>query len=80
MARLCWGLMNCSFILNRLLLGNRAYAFGYIRLGLPYGLAVVRPDGSLNFQDLVQTLASPESQAEPPFSTDRAKRFASRDD
>jgi len=44
---------------------NRAYTFAQIRLGLPYGLIVVRQDGSLNFQDLVQTLASPESQAEP---------------
>jgi hypothetical protein len=47
---------------------NRAYTFAHIRLGLPYGLAVVRQDGSLNFQDLVQTLATPEDQAEPPPS------------
>ncbi len=47
---------------------NRAYTFAQIRLGLPYGLAVVRQDGSLNFQDLVQTLATPEDQAEPPPS------------
>lgn len=47
---------------------NRAYTLAQIRLGLPYGLAVVRQDGSLNFQDLVQTLATPEDQAEPPPS------------
>ena len=47
---------------------KQAYTFAHIRLGLPYGLAVVRPDGSLNFQDLGPTLAAPENQAEPPPS------------
>jgi flagellar motor protein MotB len=49
---------------------NQAYTFKQIRLGLPYGLAIVRPDGSLNFQELAQALASPEDQAESP-PTDR---------
>ena len=49
-------------------LGKRAYTFAQIRLRLPYGLAVVRPDGSLNLQDLGRTLAAPEHQAEPPPS------------
>ena len=47
---------------------KRAYTFAQIRLGLPYGLAVVRSDGSLNFQDLGQAFAAPEGQAEPPSS------------
>jgi hypothetical protein len=33
-------------------LKNQAYTFALIRLGLPYGLAIVRPDGSLNLADL----------------------------
>ncbi len=33
-------------------LKNQAYSFALIRLGLPHGLAIVRPDGSLNFADL----------------------------
>ena len=31
---------------------NQAYSFDQIRLGLPFGLAIVRQDGSLNFADL----------------------------
>ncbi len=42
---------------------NRAYTFAEIRLGLPYGLALVRPDGSLNLADLG---SSSESQDVPP--------------
>ncbi|MEO8325160.1 MAG: DUF748 domain-containing protein, partial [Nitrospirota bacterium] len=42
---------------------NRAYTFAEIRLGLPYGLAWIRPDGSLNLAEL----GSPtESQDVPP--------------
>jgi len=33
-------------------LKNQTYSFDQIRLGLPYGLAIVRQDGSLNFADL----------------------------
>lgn len=40
---------------------KRVYAFGEIRLGLPYGLVMVRPDGSLNLAELQLT---PEPQAE----------------
>ena len=31
---------------------NKAYTFAQVRLGLPHGLAIVRPDGSLNLADL----------------------------
>ena len=40
---------------------KRAYTFAEIRLGLPYGLVIVRPDGSLNLADLQPI---PDSQAE----------------
>ncbi|MCB9776235.1 MAG: DUF748 domain-containing protein [Nitrospiraceae bacterium] len=42
---------------------KRAYAFAEIRLGLPYGLAWVRADGSLNLAALG---SSPDSQDVPP--------------
>src|SRR5680860_180743 len=42
---------------------NRAYTFAEIRLGLPYGLAWVRPDGSLNLAELG---SSSDSQDVPP--------------
>ena len=42
---------------------KRAYAFAEIRLGLPYGLAWVRADGSLN---LAQLGSSSDSQDVPP--------------
>lgn len=44
---------------------KRAYTFTEIRLGLPYGLAWVRPDGSLNLAELG---SSSESQDIPPDS------------
>ena len=31
---------------------NQAYTFSHIRLSLPYGLAIVRPDGALNLAEL----------------------------
>jgi len=40
---------------------KRAYTFAEIRLGLPYGLVIVRPDGSLNLAVLQPT---PDPQAE----------------
>ncbi len=46
-------------------LASRAYSFAEIRLGLPYGLAVVRPDGSLNLAELG---SSSESQNAPSDS------------
>ncbi|MCW5784555.1 MAG: DUF748 domain-containing protein [Nitrospirales bacterium] len=42
---------------------KRAYAFAEIRLGLPYGLAWVRADGSLNLAELG---SSSDSQDVPP--------------
>ena len=44
----------------------QAYTFAQIRLGLPYGLAVIRPDGSLNLADLGPP--PDESLAESPSS------------
>ena len=45
-------------------LKNKAYTFSHIRLGLPHGLAVVRPDGSLNLADLGQTFQGSSSAVE----------------
>ncbi len=41
---------------------NQTYSFEQIHLGMPYGLAIVRPDGSLNLADLAN---SPEKTAAP---------------
>ncbi len=41
---------------------NQAYTFDEIRLGLPHGLAIVRPDGSLNLADL----GKPSDEKGPP--------------
>ncbi|WP_342348818.1 DUF748 domain-containing protein [uncultured Nitrospira sp.] len=48
---------------------NRAYTFAEIRLGLPYGLAMVGPDGSLNLAGLgssseVQPEENPSQESE----------------
>ncbi|MDR4494478.1 MAG: DUF748 domain-containing protein [Nitrospirales bacterium] len=40
---------------------KRAYDFSHIRLGLPYGLAIVRPDGVLNLADL-QPSSDPQAE------------------
>jgi Domain of Unknown Function (DUF748) len=54
-------------------LGKRAYTFAEIRLKLPYGLAWVRPDGSLNLAELgssseaqLDDNPSQESESLPP--------------
>ncbi|MDT3778590.1 DUF748 domain-containing protein [Nitrospira sp. MA-1] len=54
-------------------LGKRAYIFAEIRLKLPYGLAWVRPDGSLNLAELgssseaqLDDNPSQESESLPP--------------
>ncbi len=58
------GLVNCSLISNLAAsLVKRAYTFAEIRLGLPYGLAWVRADGSLNLAELG---SSSDSQDVPP--------------
>ncbi len=41
---------------------NKAYTFAQVRLGLPHGLAEVRPDGSLNWADL----GKPSDERIPP--------------
>ncbi len=41
---------------------NQAYTFDEIRLGLPHGLAIVRPDGSLNLAEL----GKPSDEKGPP--------------
>lgn len=40
---------------------ERAYAFAEVRLGLPYGLLIVRPDGSLNVAEL-QPTSEPQTE------------------
>ena len=52
---------------------NQAYTFDEIRLGLPHGLAIVRPDGSLNLADLGKPSdekASPQEVELSEASTD----------
>ncbi|HBP87020.1 MAG TPA: hypothetical protein DD706_04905, partial [Nitrospiraceae bacterium] len=44
---------------------KQAYTFGEIRLGLPFGLVWVRPDGSLNLAELG---SSSEAQPEGNLS------------
>ena len=44
-------------------LSKRAYTFSMIRLGLPFGLVIVRPDGGLNLAELGPPSGSAESQA-----------------
>ncbi|MEX0830545.1 MAG: DUF748 domain-containing protein, partial [Nitrospirales bacterium] len=54
-------------------LKNQAYTFALVRLGLPYGLAIVRPDGSLNLADLGKPAnrdPSAEDVSTPDVSTE----------
>lgn len=46
-------------------LAKRAYTFSQIRLGLPYGLAIIRPDGALNLADLQPPSDSQAEEAMP---------------
>ncbi len=46
-------------------LKNQAYTFAKIRLGLPYGLVMVRPDGSVNVAEMGQP-DSGDRDREPP--------------
>ncbi|MGD9850378.1 MAG: DUF748 domain-containing protein [Nitrospirales bacterium] len=50
-------------------LGKRAYTFSQIRLGIPYGLAIVRPDGVLNLADL-QPPSDPQTEDGVPLATE----------